>query len=130
MADSAAITETRDLVTVSGRELSHNLGLVRSEVIRGSVVRWVDLRSNLVVGYLVREPPAGMEPVADDGLAERLAAPRDPKHCPTCKLDKPLSEFNLAALRGDGHDSICRACRSEWDKRNWRRRNGNGNGSG
>lgn len=35
---------------------------------------------------------------------------RTSKTCSSCRVEKPLSEFNKRARSGDGHQAMCRAC--------------------
>lgn len=36
------------------------------------------------------------------------------KKCPKCKEEKSLSEFHIHRRNKDGHQKICKVCRSEW----------------
>ena len=39
------------------------------------------------------------------------------KYCPNCKTLKPLSEFHDNKFTKDGKQSICKKCKSEYDKK-------------
>jgi len=38
------------------------------------------------------------------------------KYCPHCKTLKPIDEFHLNKASKDGHQPVCKKCRSELDK--------------
>jgi hypothetical protein len=38
------------------------------------------------------------------------------KHCPTCQISKPSTEFNINKSRKDGLQSFCRECQKIYDQ--------------
>lgn len=104
---------------VSGSEFNDHPGRLLAEVAAGAVVRVTDRKLGIVRGYLTRELPAGLQPVADlipepvrqNGLPP---APDGFKRCSACHEAKPATtdEFYRNRSNADGLMDSCKPCKN------------------